>query len=66
MMAHIEQTLSQGPYVLGDRFTAVDILYMSLFQHARPLLPASGVLDAYLARAQDRPALQRARARDGH
>ena len=64
MMAHIEETLSQRPYMLGDRFTAVDILYMSLFEHARPLLGDSAVIDAYLARGQDRPARLRAQAKD--
>ncbi len=65
MMAYIEATLAQGPYILGDRFTAVDILYMSLFDHARPLLPESPVLDAYLARGQGRPARIRAIAKAG-
>ena len=62
MMRHIEATLAAGPYILGERFTAVDILYMSLFEQARPLLGASAVLDAYLARA-DRPARRRAMAK---
>jgi glutathione S-transferase len=62
MMKHIEATLTEGLYILGERFTAVDILYMSLFEHARPLLGASAVLDAYLARA-DRPARRRAVAK---
>jgi glutathione S-transferase len=62
MMKHIEATLTAGPYILGERFTAVDILYMSLFEHARPLLGESAVLDAYLARA-DRPARRRAMAK---
>ncbi|HEY2659756.1 MAG TPA: glutathione S-transferase family protein [Caulobacteraceae bacterium] len=65
MMAYIETTLAQGPYILGDRFTAVDILYMSLFEHARPLLPESQLLDAYLARGQGRPARIRAIAKAG-
>jgi glutathione S-transferase len=65
MMTHIEETLAQGPYILGDRFTAVDILYMSLFDHARPLLPQSGLIDAYLARGRDRPARIRALAKGG-
>lgn len=62
MMRHIEDTLAAGPYILGERFTAVDILYMSLFEQARQLLGPSEVLDAYLARA-DRPARQRAIAK---
>lgn len=63
MMRHIEATLSAGPYLLGDRFTAIDILFMSLFEKARPLLGSSKALDDYLARA-DRPARQRAMARE--
>jgi glutathione S-transferase len=62
MMKHIEATLTAGPYILGERFTAVDILYMSLFEHARPLLGESAALDAYLARS-DRPARRRAIAK---
>jgi glutathione S-transferase len=64
MMRHIEATLSAGPYILGKRFTAADILYMSLFEHARRLLGTSAWIDNYLARA-DRPARRRAIARDG-
>lgn len=59
MMGHIEEALAAGPFILGERFSAVDILYMSLFEQARALLGASAVLDAYLARG-DRPARQRA------
>lgn len=64
MMRHIEATLAAGPYILGERFTAVDILYMSLFEQARALLGPSAVLDAYLVRA-DRPARRRAIAKGG-
>lgn len=63
MMRHIEAALAASPYILGERFTAVDILYMSLFEQARPLLGVSTVLDAYLRRA-DRPARRRAIAKD--
>ncbi|WP_313053492.1 glutathione S-transferase family protein [Pseudomonas lopnurensis] len=65
MMCHIEDSLaSNGPYLLGGRFTAPDILYMSLFERARPLLGESRVLDRYLALA-DRPARRRAIERAG-
>jgi len=64
MMSHIEEALGHGPYILGERFTAVDILYMSLFEHARPLLGESAVIDVYLSRA-DRPARRRAKAKAG-
>lgn len=64
MMAHLEHTLAAQPYMLGERFTAVDILYMALFERVRPLLGRSAAIDAYLARA-DRPARRRAIARGG-
>lgn len=64
MMAHLEHTLAAQPYMLGERFTAVDILYMALFERVRALLGPSAVIDAYLARA-DRPARRRAIARGG-
>ena len=52
------------PYLLGERFTAADILYVILFKHARPILPKSEALDAYIARGRDRPAWRRAMAKD--
>ncbi|WP_348683885.1 glutathione S-transferase family protein [Acidovorax soli] len=63
MMRHIRHTLQRGPYLHGPRFTAADILFMSLFEIARPLLGDCPVIDAYLARA-NRPARQRALALD--
>ena len=64
MMVHIEHTLAAQPYFLGQRFTAVDILYMALFERVRALLGPSAVIDAYLARA-DRLARRRAMDRAG-
>lgn len=64
MMRHVEATLAgAGPYLLGGRFTAADILTMSLFGQARALLGPSAAIDAYLALA-DRPARRRAEARE--
>lgn len=62
MMEHIEHTLTAGPWMLGERFTAVDILYIPLFERVRPLLGPSAAIDAYIARG-DRPARQRAAQR---
>jgi glutathione S-transferase len=64
MVQHIVDTLERSPYLLGARFSAVDVLFMSLFEQARPLLGASVAIDHYLARA-DRPARRRALAKHG-
>jgi glutathione S-transferase len=65
MMCHIEETLARGPYILGERFTAADILYMSLFERARGLLGNRKAIDAYIARVAERPARQRALLKGG-
>lgn len=65
MMSHIAKALAQGPYILGERFTAVDILYVSLFERARALLGKLDWLDAYIARGNNRPARQKALLKGG-
>jgi glutathione S-transferase len=65
MMRNIEKSLATSPYLLGERFTAVDILYMSLFDHARTLLGKRDWIDAYTARGLGRPARQRALLKAG-
>jgi glutathione S-transferase len=64
MMQNIESTLAAGPFMLGERFTAVDILYMSLFERSQELLGSSNWIVAYCKRGMDRPARQRALSRD--
>jgi glutathione S-transferase len=64
MMRHVEKNLSNGPYLLGERFTAVDILYISLFEQAGELLGKRNWIEAYVARGLDRPARQRALLKD--
>lgn len=56
--------LDANPYVLGKSFSGADLLIASVGQFVRQMLPAGEVVDAYLARCEDRPALARARARD--
>ena len=57
-------TLSKSPYLLGEKFSAADILLVSLGQFARQMLPAGEPIDGYLKRCQSRPALARALAKD--
>jgi glutathione S-transferase len=64
MMGHLLHTLATQPYMMGERFTAVDILYIELFERLRAVLGPSDLVDAYIARG-DRPARQRALRRGG-
>ena len=65
-MPAVLKLLSTGPYLLGERFSAVDVLYGTTFAMfgQSPLLPKSPVLDEYVKRIMQRPAFARAQARD--
>jgi len=64
VVARLENTLSRQPYVLGELFTAADVLVGSALQWARAVFPQSPILDAYIERVGARPALARAEALD--
>jgi glutathione S-transferase len=64
MSKRLEETLTKGPYVLGEQFSGADVLVASAFQWARQLFPEGAVFDAYVARIKERPALQRSLAKD--
>lgn len=64
MDQRILDALKAGPFMLGERFSAVDILITSMGQVSRKMLPAGDLVDAYLKRVTDRPALLRSFARD--
>jgi glutathione S-transferase len=60
------QRLACGPYLLGERFSAVDVLYgttFALFAQS-PALPKSPVIEEYVQRIVSRPAYARAMARE--
>jgi glutathione S-transferase len=65
MMENIEKTLARNPYILGERFTAADILFMSLFERASELSGKPDWIAAYIARGIDRPARRRAILKGG-
>jgi glutathione S-transferase len=54
--------LSQGPYMLGERFSAADVLYGTTFAMfgQSPMMPKSTVVDEYVKRVVGRPAFARA------
>ncbi len=64
MNQRVRDALDRGPYLVGDAFSAVDVLVGSLGQFSRETLPAGDPVDAWLARLNARPALARALATD--
>jgi glutathione S-transferase len=56
--------LANGEYLLGDRFTAADVLVSSPYQWLRDFGPPSSSIDGWLARLAARPAAIRAAQRD--
>ena len=66
MIEVLEQGLEDGPWLLGDAFTAADVLVGSSvwFMQKFGILPDSPVLEAYIGRCLERPAYQKALARE--
>ena len=65
-MAAIVNQLGAGPYLLGERFSALDVLYgttFAMFQQS-PMLPKSPAISDYAQRVVSRPAFARAQALD--
>jgi glutathione S-transferase len=60
----IAERLRAGPWMLGERFSTVDILIGSLLQWAARLFPERPEYEAFKARINARPALARALAKD--
>ncbi|HVS16559.1 MAG TPA: glutathione S-transferase [Thermoanaerobaculia bacterium] len=62
MIAAIERGLEPGPWILGDRFTAADVMVGSsvVFMRDFEMLPDVEALHAYADRCLERPAYQRA------
>lgn len=66
VMEHVLRQLTTGRYLLGDGFSAVDVLFgttFALFAQS-PMLPQSAVLDDYVARIVARPAFAKTQALD--
>ena len=65
-MAAVIEVLSRGPYLLGERFSAADVLYGTTFAMfgPSPLMPKSQVVEDYVKRIVTRPAFARAQALD--
>lgn len=66
MFNTVVQQLAAGPWLLGERFTAADVLWGSAlgWTSAFGLLPERAEIGAYVERVKARPAIQRAAALD--
>lgn len=64
MESRLRGALERGPYLLGEPFSAADVLVASAFQWARSVMPQGSEFEAYLRRIESRPALQRAMRKD--
>lgn len=66
MLKTLADQLAQGPWLLGERFTAADILWGTALTWTMMfgIVPELPVFKAYAERVNARPAVQRARARD--
>jgi glutathione S-transferase len=65
-MAFVIETLSAGAYILGEKFSAADVLYATMFGMfgASPMMPKSPAIDGYVKRCLERPAYARALQKD--
>jgi glutathione S-transferase len=66
VLSTIDAQLAKGPYMLGERFTAVDVLWGGALHWTTMfgLVPETPEIRAYIDRVITRPAMQRAAARD--
>ncbi|HKU64593.1 MAG TPA: glutathione S-transferase family protein [Rhizomicrobium sp.] len=66
VMELVNATLSKGPYILGETFSAADILVGTTFKMfmGSPLLEKTDLLEAYVNRITGRPAYARAMAKE--
>lgn len=66
MLKTLSDQLAQGPYLLGERFTAADVLWGTALQWTTQfgLIQASPVIQAYIDRVVSRPGCVRAASID--
>jgi glutathione S-transferase len=63
-MGRLLEALWDGPWLMGDRFTAADVMIGASLGWGREHLPDSPLFDLYLERLAQRPAWIRAQVRD--
>ena len=66
MLKTLTDQLAKGPYLLGDRFTAADVLWGGALTWTTmlKLVPELPVITDYISRCSARPSVARAKAKD--
>lgn len=64
MIARLAETLDGQPYLLGNDFTAVDLLLSSPFHAIPDAIPQAPSVRAWIERCADRPSVKAAARRD--
>jgi len=66
VMAFVNATLEKGPYILGEKFSAADILIATTFKMfmGSPMLEKTALLESYVNRVTSRPAYARSQAKE--
>ncbi|MBA4110910.1 MAG: glutathione S-transferase [Leptothrix sp. (in: Bacteria)] len=66
MFKTVTDQLARGPYILGEQFSAADVLWANALHWTTmfQLVPQTPVLQAYIERVTSRPAAARAAAKD--
>lgn len=66
MLKTLTDQLAKGPYLLGEKFSAVDVLWGTALTWTTmfKLVPELPVIQAYIARVNARPSVARVRAKD--
>jgi glutathione S-transferase len=62
--AMLRDALDKSPYLSGEAFTIADMMFADAAAWFRDLLPPGEAFDAYIARCTQRPARDRAMAKD--
>ena len=64
MVERLTEALAEGPYLLGERFSAADLLLHSPFAWLPELCPDVPAIRDWVARSAARPSREWARAQD--
>ncbi|SIS49861.1 glutathione S-transferase family protein [Paracoccus saliphilus] len=64
MLTRLDEVLVKQPYLLGESFSAVDLLCSGPFAWFGDQMPSTPAIDAWVARCQDREAARRVQAKD--